>query len=227
MTSAAMPNSAATAKVTSSPCTMEVGTPAPACSCAWPAAALSTVTSTASPSAAPTCWVTLTRPDAAPASAGSTPASPACVSGTSAVPEPTPSRTRLTKICPYDAPACSWLDMKRATTVRLMPPMISALGWTRLMRTLLTSCDDRNTEAGTGRKHSPVRSGENPCTSCMNCPTKKNMPYMPAYIRPRDTLAVVRVPLAKSRSGTIGSSARVSMRTNTPSRKARRRASRR
>ena len=46
------------------------------------------------------------------------------------------------------------------------------------------------------------------------------MPYMPAYIRPRETLAVVRVPLAKSRSGTIGSSARVSIRTKTPSRKA-------
>ena len=104
MTSAAMPKRAATAKVTSRPCTRCVGTPAPALSCAWPAAALSTVTSTASPSAAPTCWVTLTRPDAAPASAGSTPASPACVRGTSAVPEPVPRRTRLTKICRYDAP---------------------------------------------------------------------------------------------------------------------------
>ncbi len=105
MTSAAMPNSAATAKVTSSPCTMEVGTPAPACNWAWPEAALRTVTSTARPSAAPTCCVTLTKPDAAPASAGSTSARPACVRGTSAVPEPTPRRTRLTKICPYDAPA--------------------------------------------------------------------------------------------------------------------------
>ncbi len=38
--------------------------------------------------------------------------------------------------------------------------MISTLGRTRLMRTLLTSCDDRNTDAGTGRKQSPVRSGE-------------------------------------------------------------------
>ena len=37
---------------------------------------------------------------------------------------------------------------------------------------------------------------------------------MPAYISPRETLAAVRVPLAKSRSGTIGSSARVSIRTN-------------
>ena len=50
--------------------------------------------------------------------------------------------------------------MSRATTVRLMPPMISTLGWTRRMRTLLTSCDDRKTDAGTGRKHRPVRSGE-------------------------------------------------------------------
>ncbi len=46
------------------------------------------------------------------------------------------------------------------------------------------------------------------------------MPYMPAYISPRETLAAVRVPLAKSRSGTIGSSAPVSIRTNRPSRKA-------
>ena len=101
----------------------------------------------------------MTRPDAAPASAGSTPESPAWVRGTSAVPEPVPRRTRLTKICRYDAPAWSWVEISRAITVRLMPLMISTLGWTRRIRTLLTSCDDRKTAAGTGRKHRPVRRG--------------------------------------------------------------------
>ena len=47
------------------------------------------------------------------------------------------------------------------------------------------------------------------------------MPYMPAYINPRDTLAVVRVALAKRRRGRIGSSARVSIWTKSASRKSR------
>ena len=40
-----------------------------------------------------------------------------------------------------------------------MPLMIRALGRTRPTNVLLTSCDDRNTEIGMGRKHSPVRRG--------------------------------------------------------------------
>ncbi len=42
---------------------------------------------------------------------------------------------------------------------------------------------------------------------------------MPAYVSPRATLEAVRVPLANSRKGTIGSSARVSMRKNAPRRR--------
>ena len=49
-----------------------------------------TVTSTASPSEPPTCCITLTSPDAAPASAGATPSSAAVVSGTNASPLPRP-----------------------------------------------------------------------------------------------------------------------------------------
>ena len=50
-----------------------------------------TATSTASPSAPPTCCMTLTMVEAAPESSGATPASEAVVSGTNTTPIPPPS----------------------------------------------------------------------------------------------------------------------------------------
>ena len=55
-------------------------------------AAPKTVTSTARPTDAPTCWATLIRPEAAPASLASTACRPADVRGTKATPLPAPSR---------------------------------------------------------------------------------------------------------------------------------------
>ena len=52
-----------------------------------------TVTSTARPRDAPTCCITLTSPEAAPACSGCTPCSAAPVSGTNAVPLPRPTST--------------------------------------------------------------------------------------------------------------------------------------
>ncbi len=52
-----------------------------------------TATSTARPTEPPSCCITLTMLDAAPDSAGRTPASEAVVSGTNTTPMPTPSST--------------------------------------------------------------------------------------------------------------------------------------
>ena len=58
-----------------------------------------TVTRMLSPSEPPSCWETLTRPDAAPASWGETPAIPAEVRGANAMPIPIPRIAIGSAIC--------------------------------------------------------------------------------------------------------------------------------
>jgi hypothetical protein len=104
-TSAATANPAATVKMTSIAWASRSVCAGPV----WGASGLETVTSTASPSAAPTCWTNLTSPDAAPASLVGTPASEAAVSVTSEavvsvmseVPAPPHICTRLASTCSY------------------------------------------------------------------------------------------------------------------------------
>ena len=62
-------------------------------------AAAKTVMRMPRPSEAPSCWATLSRPEAAPASRGATPAMPAAVSGVKAMPMPTPTSASGTAIC--------------------------------------------------------------------------------------------------------------------------------
>jgi len=61
--------------------------------CSDPAPAAATATSTASPSELPSWCATLTKPEAAPASRGATPAMPNAVSGLKAMPCPAPINT--------------------------------------------------------------------------------------------------------------------------------------
>ena len=90
---------------------------------AWLVTASKTVTRTASPRAPPSCWETLTSPDAAPASSGATSASDAEVRLTNEIPMPPPIRTMDTTICAYDVEA--WTRVASSSpTVTIEAPII-------------------------------------------------------------------------------------------------------
>ncbi len=116
--SAATANPAPTRHTVRTPCAnTSAGIPAPA----WLVAESKMVTSTARPTAAPSCWLTLTRPDAAPASRGATSASDADVRLTNDTPAPAPMSTSAVTISPYDADACSCVATQQADHRRADP----------------------------------------------------------------------------------------------------------
>ena len=114
------------------------------------------VTSTASPTAPPSCWETLTRPEAAPASSGATSASEAEVRLTNGRPMPPPISTIETTICAYGvSPGSAWPSARPDVTAAA-PIIITTFCGSLGTRTRLVSCEERNTEAGMGRKATPA-----------------------------------------------------------------------
>ena len=73
-----------------------------------------------------------------------------------------------------------------------------------------------------GRMRRPAWSGEYPCMTWKNCASKKIEPNIPKNISSEAPLAAANVRLRKKRSGSIGSGARSSQRTNSTARRARR-----
>ena len=120
-------------------------------------AAPKTVTSTASPSEPPTCCMTLVSPDAAPACAGSTPSSPAVVSGTKARPLPSAKTSSGPTSAPYPLVALSWVSHSSPRVDRIRPSSVSRRTPRRATSTRAESCEAANTMTGIGRNAKPVR----------------------------------------------------------------------
>ena len=118
------------------------------------------VTRTARPTEAPTCCDTLTSPEAAPASRGSTACSPAEVSGTNAEPLPRPSEHEWSEDAQVATVSDSWVSQSMLRSERLTRrPAARSRSPNRSTSTRALACDAVNSAIVTGRKPSPVFSG--------------------------------------------------------------------
>ncbi len=146
------------------------------CSAALRLAVPNMVTRMPRPNAPPTCWVTFTKPEAAPASRESTPARDAAVSGMNATPMPRPSNSIGTTMSgKYSLLAEMRLSQNILASATEAPPTISRFPPTRgisrgTMRTIA------NSAMVIGRNAIPAWSGLYPRTPCRNWVRKKNMP---------------------------------------------------
>ena len=156
-----------------------------------------TVTNTASPSAPPTCCMTLTRPDAAPASRGSTPSSAAVVSGTNASPFPAPNTTRGPTSEAYPACSSSWVSHSMPRVDSTIPVIITGRAPSRSTSHRADSCDDANTATVIGRNANPVSRSLYPSTPRRNWVRKKNIPNIPATSSSRADVRTAAVAIGE------------------------------
>ena len=131
--------------------------------------------------------MTFTMLEAAPESAGRTPASEAVVSGTNTMPRPPPSSS-MGPITPVQYPVAGETRDSQAmpAIAGTIPAIIRVLGPTRPMSRGAPR-DTPNSMAVIGRNAIPARSGLNPRTSCRNWVRKKNIPNIPATSSSRAT----------------------------------------
>ena len=177
-----------------------------------------TLASTASPSAPPIMNAVFTTPDASPASVWSTSFIAASSTGLKAIPAPKPRRIMLgsTSVTKFPSTGSRMNSAKPRVASprpipsgRAMPKRITSLAERPIENTAMIRLDGRNA--------SPIWSGLYPSTDCMYSALRKNHANIAAAQKTPTTLAVEKLRILKSRSGTSGERTCDSSQRNTAS----------